>query len=164
MNQQFTVSGSRGWVLGWMGECWSFHTPAWCLLGGKGWVAFGPAGCWPTEFGCLALHARFLWNGRHVTFTRLSTWRSSFPYGLACTGGRPEVGLSLSNQLILFACLNLWDMVQRPGTINQALRFRGLCCSCSQLQNWALCMPSFEPNSINSQKKVKTCNGKSEDI
>ena len=48
--------------------------------------------------------------------------------------------------------------------IHQALRFRGLCSSCSQLQNWALCKRSFKPNSINSQKKVKTCNGKSEDI
>ena len=37
--------------------------------------------------------------------------------------------------------------------IYQALRFHGFCCSGSQLQNWALCKPNFEPNSINSQKK-----------
>ena len=38
-------------------------------------------------------------------------------------------------------------------SVDQGLRFRGLCCSCRQLQNWALCKPSFEPNSINSPKK-----------
>ena len=36
--------------------------------------------------------------------------------------------------------------------INQALRFCGFCCSGRQLQNLALCKPSFEPNLINSQK------------
>ena len=30
----------------------------------------------------------------------------------------------------------------------------GFCCSGRLLQNWALCQPSFEPNSINSQKKL----------
>ena len=49
-------------------------------------------------------------------------------------------------------------------SIHQALRFREFCCSGSQLQNRALCKPSFEPNSIKSQKKVKTYNGKSVDI
>ena len=37
--------------------------------------------------------------------------------------------------------------------IYQALRFRGFYCSVGQLHNWALCKPSFEANSINSQKK-----------
>ena len=32
-----------------------------------------------------------------------------------------------------------------PTSLDQALRFRGLCCSCSQFQNWALCKPRFEP-------------------
>ena len=44
--------------------------------------------------------------------------------------------------------------------LNQALRFRGFCSSGSQLPNWALCKPSFEPNSINSQKKWKLAMGK----
>ena len=35
--------------------------------------------------------------------------------------------------------------------IDHALRFRGYCCSVSQHWNWALCKPSFDPNSINSQ-------------
>ena len=38
-------------------------------------------------------------------------------------------------------------------TLNQALRFCGFCCSGTQHQNWALCKPSFEPKSINSQTK-----------
>jgi hypothetical protein len=37
--------------------------------------------------------------------------------------------------------------------LHQGLRFCGFCCSGSQLQNWALCQPCFELNSINSQKK-----------
>ena len=49
-------------------------------------------------------------------------------------------------------------------SIYQALGFRRFCCSGSQLQNWALCKPSFEPKSFNSQKKVKPCNEKSVDI
>ena len=51
-----------------------------------------------------------------------------------------------------------WALVMLSSTgrgTHQALRFRGLCCSCSQLQNWALCKPRFESNSINSQKEWK---------
>ena len=39
-----------------------------------------------------------------------------------------------------------------PFHMNISVLVQHLPCSCSQLQNWALCKPSFEPNSINSQK------------
>ena len=43
----------------------------------------------------------------------------------------------------------------KPYSLNQALRFCGLCCSVSQIRNWAICKTNFEPNSINWQKKWK---------
>jgi hypothetical protein len=63
--------------------------------------------------------------------------------------------VSRDNPLFLFSLT--WGQIDHllhslKEFLNQALRFRKFCCSCSQLQNWALCKPSFEPNSIHWQK------------
>ena len=56
-------------------------------------------------------------------------------------------------QLSIKVLEKYWKILQFYILVYQALRFRGFCCSGSQLQNWALCKPSFEPKSFNSQKK-----------
>ena len=77
---------------------------------------------------------------------RVTEW-VDFAYWWSCIG--KVLRLQPAQQAFFINCLRQY--VNSASDIYQALRFRGFCCSGSQLHNWALCKPSFEPNSINSQ-------------
>ena len=86
---------------------------------------------------------------------RITEWLD-FAYWWSCIG--KVLRLQPAQQAFFLNCLRQY--VNSASDIYQALRFRGFCCSGSQLQNWALCNQSFEPNSNISLKKWKLAMGK----